>query len=59
MILHCVFLRLKTAVTTEDKQSLFAAIVALKQVIPGILISNTGRMFRPRVCMAASSTGLP
>ncbi|NKF32075.1 Dabb family protein, partial [Pseudomonas sp. BGM005] len=37
MILHCVFLRLKTAMTIDDKQALFAAIVALKQVIPGIV----------------------
>ena len=45
MILHCVFLRLKTAVTTDDKQSLFAAIVALKQVIPGILDIKYGRAY--------------
>jgi hypothetical protein len=37
MILHCVFLRLKTALTTDDKQALFAAIAALKLVIPGIV----------------------
>jgi hypothetical protein len=37
MILHCVFLRLKAAMTPEEKQSLFQAIVALKEVIPGIL----------------------
>ncbi|MHC2362809.1 Dabb family protein [Rhizobium leguminosarum] len=47
MILHCVFLRLKTAVTTDDKQSLFAAIVALKQVIPGILDIKYGPNVSP------------
>ncbi|MEX2691463.1 Dabb family protein [Rhizobium mongolense] len=37
MILHCVLLRLKAAMTGEEKQALLESVVALKQVIPGIL----------------------
>jgi hypothetical protein len=35
-ILHCVFLRFKSATTTSDKQAIYEAIMALKDVIPGI-----------------------
>ena len=59
MILHCVFLRLKTAMTNEDKQSLFEAIAALKQVIPGVVDIKYGPNVSPEGCMAASSTVLP
>jgi hypothetical protein len=37
MILHCVFVRFKSALQQADKQALYDAIVALKDVIPGIL----------------------
>ena len=47
MILHCVFLRLKTAMTNDDKQSLFEAIAALKQLIPGILDIKYGPTVSP------------
>ncbi|MGO4440243.1 Dabb family protein [Rhizobium sp. RAF56] len=47
MILHCVFLRLKAAMTPEEKQSLFQAIVALKEVIPGILDVKYGPNVSP------------
>lgn len=47
MILHCVFLRLKMAVTSDEKQALFDAIVALKQVIPGILDIKYGPNVSP------------
>jgi hypothetical protein len=47
MILHCVFLRLKSAMTPDEKQSLFDAIVALKQVIPGIIDIKYGPNVSP------------
>ncbi|MBO9097523.1 MULTISPECIES: Dabb family protein [Rhizobium] len=47
MILHCVFLRFKAAVTAPEKQSIFEAIVALKQVIPGILDVKYGPNVSP------------
>jgi hypothetical protein len=47
MILHCVFMRLKSAFTPDDKQALFEAIVALKQVIPGILDIKHGPNVSP------------
>jgi hypothetical protein len=59
MILHSVLMRLKAAVTGEEKQSLFESIVALKQVIPGISISSTARMSRLKGCTPATSMALP
>lgn len=47
MILHCVFLRLKAAMTPDEKQSLFQAIVALKEIIPGILDIKYGPNVSP------------
>ncbi len=47
MILHCVFLRLKAATTADEKQSLFEAVAALKQVIPGILDVKYGPNVSP------------
>jgi len=47
MILHCVFLRLKAAMTGEDKQALFESVVALKQVIPGIIDIKHGPNVSP------------
>ena len=47
MILHCVFLRFKAAVTAPEKQSIFEAIVALKAVIPGILEVKYGPNVSP------------
>lgn len=47
MILHCVFLRLKAATTPDEKQSLFDAVVALKQVIPGIVDIKYGPNVSP------------
>ncbi len=47
MILHCVFMRLKSAMTPDDKRALFEAIVALKQVIPGILDIKYGPNVSP------------
>lgn len=37
MILHCVFVRFKAALQAADKQAIYDAIVALKNVTPGIL----------------------
>jgi hypothetical protein len=47
MILHCVFLRFKAAVAAPEKQSIFEAVVALKQVIPGILDVKYGPNVSP------------
>ncbi len=47
MILHCVLLRLKAAITGEEKQALFESVVALKQVIPGILDVKYGPNVSP------------
>ena len=47
MILHCVFLRFKAAITAPEKQSLFEAVVALKQVIPGIVDVKYGPNVSP------------
>ena len=47
MILHCVFLRFKAAISAPEKQSIFEAIVALKQVIPGILDVKYGPNVSP------------
>ncbi|APO66706.1 Dabb family protein [Rhizobium mongolense] len=47
MILHCVLLRLKAAMTGEEKQALLESVVALKQVIPGILDVRYGPNVSP------------
>ncbi|APO73854.1 stress responsive alpha-beta barrel domain-containing protein [Rhizobium etli 8C-3] len=47
MILHCVLLRLKAAMTGEEKQALLASVVALKEVIPGILDVRYGPNVSP------------
>lgn len=47
MILHCVFLRLKAAMTGEEKQALFESVVALKQVISGIIDIKYGPNVSP------------
>ncbi|MEZ2129303.1 MULTISPECIES: Dabb family protein [unclassified Sinorhizobium] len=47
MILHCVFLRFKAAVTQAEKQSVFEAVAALKQVISGILDVKFGPNISP------------
>ncbi|NML74502.1 Dabb family protein [Rhizobium sp. S-51] len=36
MIQHCVFLRFKAAVQEAEKQSIYEAIVALREVVPGM-----------------------
>lgn len=47
MILHCVFLRFKSATTTSDKHAIYEAIVALKDVIPGIVDVKYGQNVSP------------
>lgn len=37
MILHCVFVRFKAALQAADKQAIYDAVAALKNVTPGIL----------------------
>ncbi len=43
MILHCVFIRFKSAATTSEKQAIFEAIADLKDVIPGIVEVKYGQ----------------
>lgn len=47
MILHCVFLRFKAAVSADEKQAIFDAIAALKSVIPGIVEVKSGPNVSP------------
>ncbi|ENN89075.1 hypothetical protein RHSP_01543 [Rhizobium freirei PRF 81] len=47
MILHCVFLRLKSAMTQEEKRALFESVVALQKVIPGIVDVKYGPNVSP------------
>lgn len=47
MILHCVFLRLKSAMTQDEKKALFESVAALQQVIPGIVDIKYGSNVSP------------
>ncbi|MGM4980171.1 MULTISPECIES: Dabb family protein [unclassified Rhizobium] len=47
MILHCVFLRLKSAMTQDEKKALFESVAALQQVIPGIVDVKYGPNVSP------------
>ncbi|MEZ2222227.1 Dabb family protein [Rhizobium sp. RCC_161_2] len=47
MILHCVFLRLKSAMTQDEKKALFESVAALQQVIPGIVDIKYGPNVSP------------
>ncbi|CAN7199565.1 Dabb family protein [Rhizobium rhizogenes] len=47
MILHCVFLRLKSAMTQDEKKALFESVAALQQVIPGIIDIKYGPNVSP------------
>lgn len=47
MILHCVFLRLKSAMTPDEKKALFESVVALQQVISGIVDVKYGPNVSP------------
>jgi Predicted Fe-S oxidoreductase len=47
MILHCVFLRFKSAVQASEKQAIYDAIAALRDVVPGILDVKFGPNVSP------------
>ncbi len=47
MILHCVFLRFKAATASSEKNAVFEAIAALKDVIPGIIDVKYGQNVSP------------
>ncbi|MGK6313844.1 Dabb family protein [Neorhizobium sp. DT-125] len=47
MILHCVFVRFKAALQAADKQAIYDAVVALKNVTPGILDVKYGSNTSP------------
>ncbi|MBB6482999.1 Dabb family protein [Rhizobium lusitanum] len=47
MILHCVFLRLKSAMTQDEKRALFESVAALQKVIPGIVEVKYGPNVSP------------
>jgi hypothetical protein len=42
MILHCVFMRFKTALQPAEKQGIYEAIHGLKTLIPGIVDVKSG-----------------
>jgi hypothetical protein len=42
MILHCVFIRFKSALAAAEKQELYDAIATLRNVVPGILDLKAG-----------------
>ena len=43
MISHCVFVRFKSAAASSEKQAIYEAISALKDVIPGIIDVKYGQ----------------
>ncbi|MCM2477782.1 Dabb family protein [Rhizobium sp. CG5] len=47
MIRHCVFLRFKAAMQDAEKQSIYEAIVALKEVVPGMVDVTFGPNVSP------------
>ena len=47
MILHCVFLRFKQALQSSDKQVLYDAVVALRDVTLGIVDVKYGQNSSP------------
>lgn len=47
MILHCVFIRFKSALQPADKQDIYGAIVGLKTLIPGIIDIKHGPNVSP------------
>lgn len=47
MIRHCVFLRFKAAMQDAEKQAIYEAIAALKEVIPGMLDVTFGPNVSP------------
>ena len=47
MILHCVFVRFKAAVQRAEKQAIYDAIAALKDVTPGIVEVRSGPNVSP------------
>jgi hypothetical protein len=47
MILHCVFLRFKAATQTSEKQAIYEAVAALKDVVPGIISIQYGQNVSP------------
>jgi hypothetical protein len=47
MILHCVFVRFKAATQQADKQAIYEAVAALKNVTPGILDVKYGPNVSP------------
>ena len=47
MILHCVFLRFKSALTQDEKKAIFESVAALQKVIPGIIDVKYGPNVSP------------
>lgn len=47
MIRHCVFLRFKAAMQDAEKQAIYEAIVALKEVVPGMVDVTFGPNVSP------------
>ncbi|MGV8936309.1 MAG: Dabb family protein [Allorhizobium sp.] len=47
MILHCVFLRFKSSVPETEKQAIYDGIIALMDVIPGMIEVKYGSNISP------------
>ncbi|MFD1745576.1 Dabb family protein [Rhizobium helianthi] len=47
MILHCVFMRFKSSLTADEKNSIFASLHELQHKIPGILEVQHGANMSP------------
>lgn len=47
MILHCVFLRLKAALSAEEKEALYRDILSLRSVISGVTDIKAGPNVSP------------
>ncbi|NKN39412.1 Dabb family protein [Agrobacterium sp. a22-2] len=47
MIRHCVFLRFKAAMQDAEKQAIYEAIAALKEVVPGMVDVTFGPNVSP------------
>lgn len=47
MIHHCVFLRFKAAVGEAEKHSIYDAVAALKEVVPGMIEVKSGPNVSP------------
>lgn len=51
MIRHCVFIRFRADVPAQEKSAIFADIVALRPLVPGMLAVHVGANVSPETGM--------